>query len=335
MGDGLDVAVVGALNVSPESFHAGSVVATRDQLLRAAEAMRHAGAAWVDVGAISTAPYLTTGISVAEEADRLAWAVELLVSKVDVVVSVDTSRGAVARAALRVGARIVNDVTGLTGDPGMAALLAASGVGVILMASPRGGGVSGAPEEVVRALLAERLEIARRAGIPLERVVVDPGVGFFRDASIPWYQWDSRVLAGLDRLAELGRPICVGASRKSFIGALSGAEQPAERLPGSLAAATAAVLAGAHVIRTHDVAETVQAVRVAQAIRRARQGEPQPEARRADTGSRPSGARQGEPQPLQCEAQPEASRALDPETARSAPRRADTGSRPSGARPRG
>jgi dihydropteroate synthase len=107
------------------------------------------------------------------------------------------------------------------------------------------------------------------AGVDRERIVVDPGIGFFRRADIPWYEWDCRVLARLGRLGELGRPICVGLSRKSFIGALADEPDPANRLPGTLAAAAAAVLSGAHLIRCHDVAETVQAIRVAEAVLRA------------------------------------------------------------------
>jgi len=120
-------------------------------------------------------------------------------------------------------------------------------------------------------VLQRALDIAERAGIGPERVVVDPGIGFFRRRDIAWHDWDCAMLAGLDRLRALGRPICVGASRKSFIGRIAGEPDPARRLPGSLAAATAAVLAGAHMIRAHDVADTVQAVRVAEAVRGARE----------------------------------------------------------------
>jgi dihydropteroate synthase len=269
VGDGLDVAVVGALNVSPESFYAGSVVAGADDLLRAAEAMVTAGAAFLDVGAMSTAPYLETAISAAEERDRLGAAVHLLATKVAVPLSADTSRAAPAEAALEAGARIVNDVRGLTGDPDLARVVARAGAGLILMASERGEAIGTLPVEAVQALLEESLALARHAGIPAERIAVDPGIGFFRSRAMAWHEWDCRVLAGLPRLRELGRPICVGVSRKSFIGALTGARDPADRLPGSLAATTAAVLVGAHLIRTHDVAETRQAVRVAYAIRAA------------------------------------------------------------------
>ena len=271
VGDGLDVAVVGALNVSPESFYSGSVVVDADRLLQAGEAMARAGAAWLDVGAMSTAPYLEARIPEALEADRLHWAVGLLTTKLDLPVSADVSRVGPARAALEAGARMINDVTGLVGDPGLARLTAEAGAGLVLMAGPAAAPPAGEPVATVRAALQRSLAIARGAGIPDERILVDPGIGFFRGAGMAWPDWDCRVLAGLPALRALGRPLYVGVSRKSFIGAVAGVGDPAERLPGSLAATAAAVLGGAHVIRAHDVAETVQAVRVAQAIRRARE----------------------------------------------------------------
>jgi dihydropteroate synthase len=276
VGDGLDVAVVGALNVSPESFYSGSVVADADRLLQAAEAMARAGAAWLDVGAMSTAPYLEARIPADQEAERLHWAVGLLTTKLGLPVSADTSRSLPARAALEAGALVINDVTGLHADPALAGLVAEAGAGLVLMASPAAARpYRGQPIETVRASLERSLALARAAGVPEERVLLDPGIGFFRAAPIAWTEWDCRVLADLPALEALGRPLFVGVSRKSFIGALAGAEDPTERLPGTLAAIAAAVLGGAHVIRAHDVAETVQAVKVAQAIRRARRtGEP-------------------------------------------------------------
>jgi dihydropteroate synthase len=265
----MDVAVVGALNVSPESFYAGSVVTRGEQLLRAASAMARAGAAIIDVGAMSTAPYRVTRISEAEEAERLGAAVGLLAGKLDLPISVDTSRSLPARAALEAGARIVNDVTGLTGDRELAGVVAGAGAGLIAMASERGASAAGDPVEVVLARLGESLELARRAGIPASSIAVDPGIGFFRGGGVVWHEWDCAVLARLGRLRALGRPICVGVSRKSFIGAITGETDPGRRLPGSLAAAAAAVLGGAHLVRAHDVAETAQAVRVAEAVRRA------------------------------------------------------------------
>lgn len=267
------MAVVGALNVGPGSFYAGSVVTRSDDLLRAAARMVSEGAALLDVGARSTAPYLADTISGSEEADRLAWATALLAGKLGVPISADTSRLEPARAALEAGARIINDVRGLTGDPGLAPLVATSGAGLIAMASGAHPVVPGRPVETVLEALRTSLEIAGRAGIDPERVVVDPGIGFFRRGDLAWPEWDCAVVADLGRLRALGRPVCVGASRKSFIGEIAGELDPARRLPGSLAAAAAAVLAGAHLIRAHDVGDTVQAVRVAEAVRRAREGE--------------------------------------------------------------
>jgi dihydropteroate synthase len=267
VGEGAPVAVMGALNVSPESFYTGSVVAAGDALLRAAETMARAGAAIVDVGAMSTAPYLVTRISEQEEADRLAWSIGHLRGKLDVPISADTSRLLPARAALEAGARLVNDVSGLTAAPELARAVAEARAGLIVMAAERPGMPTGDPIDVVSGLLAESIELARAGGVPPEAIAVDPGIGFFRRGNVPWHEWDCAVLADLDRLRALGFPIAVGVSRKSFIGAITGEPDPSHRLPGSLAATAAAVLHGAHLIRTHDVPETLQAVRLAEAIR--------------------------------------------------------------------
>jgi len=273
---------MGVLNVSPESFHAGSVRAAADELLSVALAMVEAGAVLIDVGARSTAPYLDTAITDEEERTRLARAIEVLAPKLPVPISADTSRPGPARAALEAGARIINDVSGLR-DPTLASLVAERGAGVILMASPAAtagglaaaGGAAGVegtrssdqPVAVVSALLEAALERARAAGIPDERVVLDPGIGFFRNVAMAWDEWDARVLAGLDALGAIGRPLCVGVSRKSFIGAIIGRPGTEKRLAGSLAATAVAVWNGAALIRTHDVAETLDAVRVAERVR--------------------------------------------------------------------
>jgi dihydropteroate synthase len=270
------VVVMGALNVSPESFYGGSVHKDRDALVRAAAAMAKAGAALLDVGARSTAPYLETAIDDAEETDRLAHAVHALVTKVGLPVSADTARVPAARAALDAGATVLNDVTALS-DDGVARLVAERGASVILMASPAAaGGEPGDTDPVaaVTGILSAALGRARAAGIPDARIVLDPGIGFFRDAAVSWDVWDATVLGRLDGLACLGRPLCVGVSRKSFLGAITGHTDPAARLPASLAATALAVARGAAVVRTHDVAETIDAVRVAERLAAARTGAP-------------------------------------------------------------
>src|SRR5262245_34491387 len=160
LGDGLPVAVMGALNLGPGSFYAGSVVVRSDDLLRAAERMVAEGASLLDVGARSTAPYLSDAVSVSEETERLAWAVSLLAGKLDVAISADTSRVGPARAALDAGARVINDVRGLQGDPGLAPLIAKAGAGVIVMASEAQVETSRPPVNTVLERLAAGLEIA-------------------------------------------------------------------------------------------------------------------------------------------------------------------------------
>lgn len=268
VGDGEPIAVMGALNVSPESFYGGSVHVGDEELLGAALGMVEAGAQLVDVGARSTAPYLRTEITEDDERDRLARAVSLLAGKLPVPVSADTARPGPARAALEAGARVLNDVTGLA-DPRVARLVAEHDASVILMASPGAPGrrASGDPIAAVRQALEEALARARAAGIPEERVVLDPGVGFFRDEAIPWDEWDACVLARLGELRAFGRPLGVGISRKSFLGAITGRREPGERLAGSLAATAVAVWQGIALVRTHDVPETLDAVRVAERLR--------------------------------------------------------------------
>jgi dihydropteroate synthase len=260
------VAVMGVINLSPESFHAGSVYRGDEAVLRAALDMVDAGAALVDVGARSTAPYLSTEISEAEETDRLTRVVELLADKLSVPVSADTPRPTVARAALEAGARVINDVSGLA-DAALAREVAAHDASLIVMAAPGPGRPLTTPIETVRAVLGDALTRALAAGIAEERIVLDPGIGFFRAAPVAWHEWDVAVLAGLRALSGLGRPLCIGVSRKSFIGALTGQAASEARLAGSLAATAAAVLGGAALIRTHDVRDTVDAVRVAERIR--------------------------------------------------------------------
>jgi dihydropteroate synthase len=268
LGRGVPVAVMGALNVSPESFHRGSVHTEGDDLVAAALAMVDAGAALIDVGARSTAPYGGSAIANEEECLRLARAVEALAAKLSVPISADTARPGPARAALDAGAKVINDVSGLR-DPAVASLVSERRAGVILMALPSSAPSPTGPIATVKELLRDSAERARMAGIPDERVVLDPGIGFFRDESIAWDAWDSAVLAGLGELEDLRRPLCIGVSRKSFLGAITGRARTSDRLAGSLAATAVAVLHGAALIRTHDVAETLDAVRVAERIRRA------------------------------------------------------------------
>jgi len=268
---GLDhpVRLMAALNVSPESFYGGSVRGDPGALRDAAQQAVEEGADIIDIGARSTAPYVDAVVPIDEEVRRMGRAVETVVAAVRAPVSADTTRATVAAAALAAGARIINDVSGLRADAAMADI-AAQGEGVVLMAAPDGRASSEAPMAQVRRLLLDSLARAQRAGLGLHEIVLDPGIGFFTDAGVPASVFNCAVLAGLDALIDLGCPLLVGVSRKSFIGHLTGRSDPAQRLAGSLAAAAVAVYTGASVVRTHDVAATRDAVRVAEALRQAR-----------------------------------------------------------------
>ncbi len=266
VGDEFPVRLVGVINVSPESFYKDSVVATEDSLKRQAEHMAAEGADLLDIGAMSTAPYLMTEIPEAEEIQRLTWAIRVVRGAVGLPISADTTRSRVALAAVDAGADAINDVSGLRHDSDMAEIVAKRARGVILVASETTPEARD-PIGTVRGLLQESLQLVWRAGVPEHRVVVDPGIGFFRKAALPWFDWDCEVLRRLRDLKTLDRPVQVGVSRKSFIGQILGQADPADRLAGSLAATAVAVVNGAHMIRTHDVGPAREAVRMAEALR--------------------------------------------------------------------
>jgi len=265
-----------AVNVSPESFYKGSVATgARDILASVTDALER-GAEVIDIGAMSTAPYLESEVSEELERERIAEALRA-VKGLEAVISVDTLRASVAELALKRGASIINDVSGLKNDEKMARVVREHGASLLAMAHSSVGSRA-RPMVQVRESLRRTLAIARRAGIQEESIVIDPGIGFFREEGagrayspqglMPWHEWDSVVLADLGELRVLGRPLCVGLSRKSFLGKILKLDDPGERLPGSIAATAMAVMNGADMIRTHDVKETVQAVRVVETIMR-------------------------------------------------------------------
>ena len=265
VGGDQPVRLMAVLNVSPESFYPTSVRCDAVALRDAAQRAVAEGADLIDVGARSTAPYGTGAVELEEEVRRMTWAVESVVRAVRVPVSADTTRAPVVAAALAAGARLVNDVSGLRGDAAVADL-AAQAEGVVLMAAPDGG-EDAAPLVLVRRALADSLGRARAAGIADAEIVLDPGIGFFTGSALPATAFNLAVLRDLAALADFGRPLLIGVSRKRFVAELTGRANVDERLPGSLAATAIAVHHGAAIIRTHDVAATRDAVRVAEALR--------------------------------------------------------------------
>jgi len=255
--------VMGILNVTPDSFSDGGRFDGLDAALAQARRMAEEGADIIDIGAESTRPGHTP-VSVAEELARLEPLVAPLAAAVDLPFSVDTSKAAVARRAVEWGASVINDVWGLQRDPKMAPLVAGRGVPVVVMHNRDGADPALDIMAEVVAFLQRSVAIAEHAGIPRDRVVVDPGIGFGKTP-----EQSIETLAKLDRLAVLGLPMLVGASRKRFIDTVA-PSTVTERLGGSIAAHVLAMEAGAAIIRTHDVRETLQALKVASAIRKAR-----------------------------------------------------------------
>jgi dihydropteroate synthase len=274
LGEGYPVRIMGIINVSPESFYKGSVKSGASELSETASAMVKDGADIIDVGGMSTAPNAKE-IPLEEEKERLSTAIKIIKDTVDVPISADTPRSVSAKAALDAGAKIVNDVGGLKYDPAMKTLISESHASAMLMAHEVQE-QSGTPLQRVSSALLETLALARSAGIEEEKIVLDPGLGFFQkntrefgyhsSKEIPWYVWDCMIIKDLARL-ELKRPIGISISRKSFIGKILGLQEPKDRLFGSLAATSIAVFNGVHLVRTHDVAATRQAARIAEFIR--------------------------------------------------------------------
>ena len=262
--------VMGVINVSPESFFKGSIRQREDELIETALKMLEDGASFIDIGAKSTAPYLENQIPVEEEIRRALWALSILRDNVDVPISIDTTNAKVAEEAIKVGADIINDISGLKGDPKMVEVAREYNVPLILCAHKDVKDFSDPIHEVINAL-QESLQIAYKNNIEKEKIAIDPAIGFLRPKYPPWYEWDSKVIANLNLLKVFGLPILVGVSRKSFIGAITGRRDPIERLAGSLGATAIAVWNGANIIRTHDVKETLDAIKIAHFIKRFRE----------------------------------------------------------------
>ena len=255
--------VMGVLNVTPDSFSDGGHFLDPATALEQASRMIAEGADILDIGAESTRPYGgAVAVPSEEEIRRLGPVVPAAVA-MGVPVSIDTMKATVAEWALAAGAAIVNDVWGLQRDSGLARVVAVHRVPVIIMHNRDTADPAIDILADISAFFSRSLEIARRAGIAREKIVLDPGIGFGKTA-----EQSLTAIARIGELKSFGLPLLVGASRKRFIDKVSPAS-PDQRLGGSIAAHVLAVLGGAAIIRTHDVAETVQALRVTAAIRSA------------------------------------------------------------------
>ena len=263
------VLIMGILNVTPDSFSDGGRFLSPDAAVKRALIMEKEGADIIDVGGESSRPGAEP-VPVEEELRRVIPVLERLRGKLRIPISIDTTKAEVAEAALRAGASIVNDISALRFDPAMAFVVAEFGAGLVLMhmlGTPKTMQQAPHYEDVVREVrefLAERALYAQSQGIPREAIAVDPGIGFGKTV-----EHNLELLRRLPELVELGFPVLVGPSRKSFIGAILGLGVE-ERLEGTLAACAVAVVRGADILRVHDVREVRRAADLALHLRRER-----------------------------------------------------------------
>ena len=262
--------VMGILNLTPDSFSDGGRFTSVEAAVAAGEQLVRDGADILDVGGESTRPGAAP-VSVTEERDRVLPVIQALGDRIDVPISIDTQKAAVAEAALAAGAVIVNDVSALGTDPDMRHVVAGSGCGVVLMhmrgtpATMQDDPTYSDVVDTIARFFQDLLETTDAAGIDRDRIVLDPGIGFGKTLA-----HNLRLIANADAFSELDRPLLIGASRKSMFDRLLGGAGVDERLEGSLAAAAIAAFLGVDVIRVHDVAESVRAIGVADALARHR-----------------------------------------------------------------
>ena len=273
VGNSNPVRIMGILNTSPESFYKKSISTGRQGIVNVVHRMEDEGADFIDVGGMSTAPYLSTMVSEKTEAGRIIKAVKIIQQASNLPISVDTCRSTIAREALELGVDIINDVTGLKYDHMMPKIIEKYCPSLVLCAYSKKT-ITGNQLLKTKYLLKESLEIAKSAKIPRTKIVLDPAIGFFRKKgrnsfftkiNSDWVKRDLLILENL-RSIKLNNPILVSVSNKSFIGKILKKQNPSDRLAGSLAAEAVCVLNGADIIRTHNVSETREAVTVAQKL---------------------------------------------------------------------
>lgn len=252
--------IMGILNVTPDSFSDGGEFFDIDKAVARAHQMVEEGAHIIDIGGQSTRPG-SLPVSIDEEIRRTAPVIEAIAKKISVPISIDTYQAEVARVAIKAGASMINDISGLRFDPEMAGVAAQAGVPVVLMhikGTPRDMQKDPTYEALIPEILdylRESIQIARKAGI--EQIMIDPGIGFGKT-----FEDNLEIISSLEEFTRLGYPLLVGPSRKAFIGHMLGGAPENERLEGTAVVVTACVLGGAHVVRVHDIKEISKVITV-------------------------------------------------------------------------
>ena len=268
------VRIMGILNTSPESFYKKSVKTNKINIKNTVKLMEDQGADFIDIGGMSTAPYLSTTVSEKTESTRILNAITIIQNSSNLPISVDTCRAKVAKDALECGVEIINDISGLKFDKKMQDVVSKFSPSLILCAYDSKT-VFGNSVTITKKLLRDSLKIALKSQIPSDKIVLDPAIGFFRKTGKgPFYtkiktDWLERDLSILKNLTSVKQnyPILISVSNKSFIGKFLGKDDPSDRLFGSIAAETVSVMNGADIVRTHNVEATKDAITIASALR--------------------------------------------------------------------
>lgn len=279
VGGSNPIRIMGIINTSPESFYKKSVFTDKKTISKTVKSMEEDGADFIDVGGMSTAPYIKTLVSEDQEIKRITRAIESIQKVSKLPISIDTCRAKVAKVALQLGAEIVNDVSGLKYDKNMIDVLEEYYPSVIVCAFSNDL-IKGNPVIQARKLISQSVTMALKSGVPKNKIVVDPAIGFFRrkaqgilftKINSDWLQRDILVLKNLNEIKDR-YPILVSISRKSFIGKILGEPDPAERIYGSLAAETFAALNGADILRTHNVKATSDIIQIVKNLKNLKKG---------------------------------------------------------------
>ena len=273
------VRIMGILNTSPESFYKKSVNTSKTSIKNAVKLMESQGADFIDVGGMSTAPYLSTMISEKTESKRIIDAIKIIQNSTNLPISVDTCRANVANDALECGVEIINDISGLKYDKKMQDVVSKFSPSLILCAFSTKVTL-GNPVTITKKLLRDSLQIAKKSDISSEKIILDPAIGFFRKSGkgpfftkikSDWLERDLSILKNLNSIKQTF-PILISVSNKSFIGKILGKDNPKDRIFGSIAAETVSVMNGADIIRTHNVEETKDAVMIASKLSKQHKG---------------------------------------------------------------
>lgn len=279
VGGSNPVRIMGILNTSPESFFKKSIKTSKKTIVDTIKQMESEGADFIDVGGMSTAPYLSTVVSEKIESKRILDAMKYIQNCTNIPISVDTCRSSVAKLALENGAEIINDISGLKYDSKMIDVISNYDPSLILCAFSTKT-VLGNQVTATKKLLLESLKLAQKAKISQSKIILDPAIGFFRKSGkgpfftkikTDWLSRDLQILQNL-KIIKQSHPILISVSNKSFIGKILQKENPSDRLFGSLAAEAFCVLNGADIIRTHNVSQTKDVITIAEKLSGSRKG---------------------------------------------------------------